>query len=217
MSNRRVLQVKPQVDRSIYFGPRYMNPARFASYAYQIREILALGPKNVLEVGIGNGLVSYMLRQAGTDVTTLDFDESLQPDIVGSVAEMPIADGSFDLVVCCEVLEHIPYEMFCAALNEIFRVAVTSAVISLPEHGRFYKVEAVLPMIGRHRWSLSVPFLSPPEHIFDGEHHWEIGKNGYPLQAALAVMRSVGFSVAKTYRVWENPYHRVFLLRKGFS
>ena len=49
---------------------------------------------------------------------------------------------------------------------------------------------------------------------FDGEHYWEIGKAGYPLSKIINEIQKVGFRVEKTYRVFENPYHRFLLLRK---
>jgi len=50
---------------------------------------------------------------------------------------------------------------------------------------------------------------------FDGEHYWEIGKEGYPLQKVMDEMRRAGFKIEKTYRVFEHPYHRFFVLAKG--
>ena len=49
---------------------------------------------------------------------------------------------------------------------------------------------------------------------FDGKHYWEIGKAGYPLSKTLMRFKKAGFKIEKTYRVFENPYHRFFILRK---
>ncbi len=201
-----------QVDKSIYVGPVYINPERFASYAYQIREVLALGPKNVLEIGIGNGLVSYMLRKAGIDVTTLDFDESLEPDEVASVTHMPLPDEEFDVVACFEVLEHIPYGTVPGALSEIQRVCKKHAVLSLPDARPTVRFR--VPRIGPRKFLIELPFWTMREHRFHGEHHWEINKKGYPLHQVVAAIEYVGFTVQKTWRPWEMPRHRFFLLHK---
>ena len=49
---------------------------------------------------------------------------------------------------------------------------------------------------------------------FDGEHYWEIGKAGYPLSKIIKDIQRAGFKIEKTYSVFENPYHRVFILKK---
>ncbi len=206
--------LKPQVATDLYYrGQAYISPARFASYAYQIKEVLELQPRRVLEVGIGNGLVSYMLRKAGLDVTTLDFDPSLEPEIVASVTDMPVPHRSFDVVACFEVLEHLPFDRFPKALRELRRASCKHVVLTLPDCTRIYKLEARLPKLGRRRFSFGLRFLRPSEHEFDGQHYWEIGRNGYPLKTVRECLEESGLQVIKTYRVWENVYHRMFVTR----
>jgi 2-polyprenyl-3-methyl-5-hydroxy-6-metoxy-1,4-benzoquinol methylase len=204
---------RPQVDRSIYFGPGYISPARFASYAYQLKEVMALKPKRVLEVGIGNGLVSCMLGRAGLDVTTLDFDPSLGPDIVASVTDMPVGDGSFDVVACFEVLEHLPFELFPRALAELRRASSAHVILSLPDLTRIYKAEVTLPRLGPRRLSLALPFVPQRTHAFDGEHHWEIGVGGCSLRKVRDCLEGAGLTVRKCYRIWESLCHRMFATR----
>ena len=61
-----------------------------------------------------------------------------------------------------------------------------------------------------------LPRLKNPTHKFDGEHYWKIGKAEYPLNKIINEIQKAGFWVEKTYsRVFENPYHRFFILRKG--
>jgi len=47
------------------------------------------------------------------------------------------------------------------------------------------------------------------------QHHWEIGKAGYPLRKMMIEMQNAGFEINKTYRVFEMPYHRFFVLANG--
>jgi len=42
----------------------------------------------------------------------------------------------------------------------------------------------------------------------------EIGKAGYPLERVLNDIQKQGLQLQKTYRVFENSYHRLFVLRK---
>jgi len=42
---------------------------------------------------------------------------------------------------------------------------------------------------------------------------WEC-KVGYPLKRIIKEMQMVGFKIEKTYRIFEHPYHRFFILEK---
>lgn len=121
---------------------------------------------------------------------------------------------SFDVVACFEVLEHLPYEEFKKALQEIYRVSVRHAVLSLPDCTRACKLELQIPKVGDLKFLISLPRLRAPVHIFNGEHYWEIGKAGYPLRRLLDDIETTGFKLISSYRVFEAPYYRFFILRK---
>jgi len=206
--------MKPQVESNHYFNESYDSKARFISYWHQIYEIVRLRPKNVLEIGIGNGFVSKYLKERKLNILTLDVDEKLNPDIVASVLDVPFSDNSFEVVACYEILEHLQYENFYKALSEIFRVSKSYVILSLPDASRVYRVYVQIPKIGIFKRLIPIPRLKNPIHKFDGEHYWEIGKDGYPLSKITKDIERVGFDIKKTYRIFENPYHRFFILKK---
>lgn len=88
-------------------------------------------PKNkkVLIIGAGNGYeVVYMLKQGFKNTYSLDIYvppvEYLKGHCIqGWAQELPFADKTFDLVICCETMEHIPEELTDAVLLESKRVA----------------------------------------------------------------------------------------------
>jgi len=95
----------------------------------------------VLEVGCGEGLLADRLislaapaeRFEATDVRLSVLASGVDERIVfeeASVYELPYEDASFDLVVCCEVLEHL--EDPPAALAEIARVTSGPVLLSTP-------------------------------------------------------------------------------------
>jgi len=206
--------MKIQVEPSHYFSKIYDSKERFISYWHQINEIIMLKPNSILEIGIGNGLVANYLKQRKFDVTTMDIDERLNPDKIGSVLFIPFSDESFELITCFETLEHLPHEDFPKALNEIYRVSSKYAVLSLPDFMRVYRLDIQIPKIGELKKLISLPRLRIPMHEFDGEHYWEIGKAGYPLRKIMNEMRNTGFEIKKTYRIFEMAYHRFFTLEK---
>jgi len=201
----------PQVKKDLYGSPRYLSRTRFCSYGYQFSEITRLEPTNVLEIGIGNGIVSFALRRAGVKVTTLDFAPDLEPDVVASVTKLPFDDNSFDVVACFEVLEHIPWEQVPRALEQIQRVCQRYAVISLPDVARYLRMH-IHGFLWRRFYEN--PFYRRRKHVFDGQHHWEINKKGYELRRVIHYMTEAGFRVEHSYRAWDIPHHRFFRLRK---
>lgn len=206
--------MKPQIEFQHYYGVDYDTKARFCSYWHQIQELVSLEPDTVLEIGVGTGFVCNYLKQRGFKVITLDIDERLNPDEVGSVLTIPFSEGSFEVVACYEVLEHLPFEDFAKALKEIHRVSRLHAVLSLPDCTRAYRLDVQIPKIGEFKMLVPFPRLKAPVHRLEGQHFWEIGKAGYPLRKVIDEIRRTGFEIKKTYRVFEMPYHRFFVLDK---
>jgi len=198
-----------------YFDISYDSKERFCSYWHQINEIISLKPKRALEIGIGNGLVARYLREKKLNVATLDIAHDLWPDVAGSVLAIPFKNGSFDVVVCCEVLEHLPYSELSKALKEIHRVSLKYVVLSLPDVTTVYRINIELPRIRPIKRLINHPFHRPAQHAFDGEHYWEIGKTSYPLKRVEFDIKQAGLNIIKTYRVFEFYYHRFFVLEKS--
>jgi ubiquinone/menaquinone biosynthesis C-methylase UbiE len=176
--------------------------------------VLHLQPNTVLEVGIGNGFVTRYLRNRGTSVTTLDINYDLVPDVTGSVLGLPFSDASFDLVTCYEVLEHLPYTDFSAALGELARVSRSYVLLSLPDVTTVYKFYLSLPRIKPFKKLIPHPYPRPISHTYDGQHYWEIGKRGYDLKRIKHDILRSSLRIIKTYRVFEMQYHRFFILAK---
>jgi len=204
--------MKFQVEPNHYFCQPYDTKERFISYWHQINEIIKLTPQQVLEIGLGNRFVSTYLKERRINITTLDIDKKLNPDVAGNVLEIPFTDNYFDAVACYEVLEHLPYENFTEALSEIFRVSKLYVILSIPDGSRVYRFYVHIPKVGIFKKLIPFPRLKSPIHNFDGEHYWEIGKAGYSLKKIITDIERTGFNIKKTYRIFEQPYHRFFIL-----
>lgn len=195
-----------------YYSSNYDDEKRWISYFYQIKEVLSFKPENILIIGKGNGLVSEYLKHNGIKVITLDIDESLKPDIIASVLNMPFKGNNFSVVLCAQVLEHLPYDDFAKALSEIKKVAKNGAVISLPHFGPVIKFCLKIPFLPSFRFMVKLPY--PKKHVFKGEHYWEMGKRGYPLRKIKAEIKKSGFIIKRSYILFENPLHHFFVLKK---
>ncbi|MBC8434349.1 class I SAM-dependent methyltransferase [Desulfobacula sp.] len=207
--------MKPQVAPDHYINPSYDSKERFISYWHQINEVISLNPKEVLEIGIGNGFVHNYFKKKGVKIKTLDIDKGLNPDVVGSVLGVPFFDETFDVVACYELLEHLPYSNFRESLKEIHRVSRKHVILSLPDVTTIYRINIELPRIRPIKKLIPHPFHRPAQHAFNGEHYWEIGKTSYPLERIELDIRQRGLNIIKTYRVFEFYYHRFFVLEKA--
>ncbi|MFP4029865.1 MAG: class I SAM-dependent methyltransferase [Candidatus Brocadiia bacterium] len=201
-----------QVPPDHYFRPGYLSEGRMAAYAVQYREVMASDPDTVLEIGGGPGILAYMLQKSGVDLTTVDIDPALEPDVVASVDDLPFEKTTFDVVTAFEVLEHVPFEKSLRGLEEIRRVTKGPAIISLPDGRRCIRLR--VPGVGRRKYLVERPIWRREEHEFDGEHYWEINKKGYPLDKIKAEIQKRGFKIETTYRPWHMAEHRFFRLRR---
>lgn len=110
------------------------------------RSVARAGGSTVLEVGCGDGYLTWRLAEAGCFVTGTDIaDARLEqarartslagtpPTLVRAAAEeLPFESGSFDCVVCSEVLEHLPNPQ--SAVAEAARVLKTGGayIVTVP-------------------------------------------------------------------------------------
>ena len=171
----------------------------------------ALDGLDVLEVGCGAGDFAIHVAKAGAAVTAVDFSPAaiemarakakahgMAVQFQSADAEaLPFADGSFDVVLSCECLEHVPDPL--RALVQMARVLRPSGHLVLTTEN--YSNALVLAWM--NAWRRGVPFNSgthvqPIEHFF---LFWRVRQ--YMRDAGLRVIRMTGA-------------HHVFLLLPGF-
>lgn len=112
--------------------------------AHQLVALLPEGTTSILDVGTGNGKVAHPLQSIlGSDVSIVGLDrshEALQqvrlPRLHASADALPVAGKSFDVVTTCELLEHLPENIFQETLKELGRVARHAVVITVPNRER---------------------------------------------------------------------------------
>ncbi len=133
-----------------------------------VNVLRSLQPKNLLEVGAGEGYLLSIIQRALPDVPLrgLDVDSTivnegrrLFPKLdlrPGDIYRLPEADQSWEVVVASEVLEHL--ERPAKALAELKRVARRYIVLSVPWEPWFRLLNFAR---GKHlrRWG------NHPEHL----------------------------------------------------
>ena len=85
--------------------------------------------KKVGKLGRGCATFRFLATDLSLERQAVDIDPLIE-FAEASVYDLPFEDGSFDLVVCCEVMEHLdrPHE----ALAEVSRVARDFVLMSTP-------------------------------------------------------------------------------------
>lgn len=96
----------------------------------------------LLDVGSGSQGIAKLLapgwRVTACDADFEDYGAAARPSastaerVLGDVRALPFADGSFDVVVAVDLLEHLHFDDRAKAISEICRVARVRAVIACP-------------------------------------------------------------------------------------
>jgi SAM-dependent methyltransferase len=208
--------MKKQVDVSHYKFADYMSKRRWTSVWHQLDETMRTECHRVLEIGPGLGLLKAVAGLYGLHVETFDIDPDLNPDHLGSVLEMPFDDGAYDVVCAFQMLEHLEYSDSLTAVSEFGRIAGRFLIVSLPEARKFYPIHLTIPRIGLVTLRLPFPHLRPIPNDFDGQHHWEVGRSGYPLKRILKEFADAcGMTLSRQYLVPENPRHRFLIFERS--
>ncbi len=160
--------------------------------------------RQALDAGCGNGRDLHMLLARSQRVVACDLSEvmikgarervsEMSPECRArvrvdraSVTDLPYADNTFDLIVCSEVLEHVPN--WLAALNEFERVLEPggSLIISTPNK---------LSMYGLTRYPGR--FLLGTKHAYDRwriywEHRSALKHAGFQLREVRGACYLIG-------------------------
>ena len=198
-----------------HYAALYVSGGRLFSYAHQMNALLKYDPKTVLEIGPGPGMVTAALRAIDVEVTTVDVQSELEPDVVASVTDLPFEDDAFDVSMCCQVLEHLPLAQFVPSLRELGRVSRKSVVVSLPDCTVGYRLGGKIPKVrafelnwSRARRSNDADRARKLER--DG-HYWEIGYPDITTKHVASLFAEASLRVDRSWRVPELPYHRFFV------
>ena len=120
-------------------------------FAYEIARTVIRPGSSVLEVGCGEGYGTSLLAQTAARVTALDVDEATLARAAAKYGSdktqftrydggrMPFPDGTFDAVVCFQVIEHVRDD--AAFVAELGRVVKSGGSLILTTPNRTYRLK----------------------------------------------------------------------------
>ena len=92
--------------------------------------------EKILDIGAGPGYVNKSISSdyhvLAMDIEEKILNENIRPTCVGDVTDIPLENQSVDMVMACDVLEHVPTELLSKAIEEIKRVAKKYIYIQVP-------------------------------------------------------------------------------------
>jgi predicted SAM-dependent methyltransferase len=166
----------------------------------------------LLHVGCGQATIEHIavagFRESTWREIRLDADESVAPDIVGTMTEMPsVPTAAVDAVFSSHGIEHLYWHDVPRALAEFRRVLTDSGfvVVTCPD------LQAAAKMIAEDR-VFDTAYISPAGPItpFDmvysyrpfveANPEWMSHHCGFTLTTLVAVLREAGFAQVRGYR-----------------
>jgi ubiquinone/menaquinone biosynthesis C-methylase UbiE len=126
-------------DSSNFWEKRYHQ--RKANFVLKALKMLAIKGSFVLDVGCGTGELSLSAQKLGGWVVSLDIsksylrrvDKKVENRICASSDNLPFRMSSLNIVLCTDVIEHLPsYEL---AISELYRVSSNVLLITAPCNG----------------------------------------------------------------------------------
>ncbi len=152
------------------------NPVRYAYFKSRLRQMLLPG-NTVLDVGCGGGFLAEEFARDGFTVTGIDpaarsivaarkhaAESCLAIDYrVGRGEFLPFHDGSFDIVACCDVLEHV--DDLGKVIGEVARVLKAGGVFFYDTVNRTLLSKIVLIKIWQE-WRFT-RFLDSNVHVWE--------------------------------------------------
>jgi cyclopropane fatty-acyl-phospholipid synthase-like methyltransferase len=144
----------------------------------------------------------------------MDINPKLDPDILSDLREFkPGLEGSFDQIICADVLEHMPFDDLEKNLRNIhaYLAAAGKAIITIPHRGiQFMFINSFSPW-EPFMFGLPAGFCFTPRAFYsrfikkeiwkDPTHCWEIGDGRIKRRDVQSVIKRVGFNIHKLKRL----------------
>ncbi len=153
-----------------------MNPVRYGYFKRKLQQ-LHLPGRTVLDVGCGGGFLAEEFAGDGFAVTGIDpathsleaarkhaVDNNLEINYrAGRGESLPFPDGSFDIVACCDALEHV--DDFSLVISEVARTLKAGGVFCYDTVNRTLLSKVAMIKISQD-WGFT-RWIQPNTHVWE--------------------------------------------------
>jgi len=208
-----------QPDFSLNLIKTLVNPFR-VGYAKKIFDRLKINPegKTALEVGCGGGILCEEIARIGFNTFGIDpSHQSIKTALrhsnesglninyaIGTGEALIFQDNTFDIVFCCDVLEHV--RDLPKVISEISRVLKPGGVFLYDTFNRTFlsKLVAIKVMQDWKRWAIL------PQHLHEwkmfikpSEIKWLLARNHFAWKEHRGIMPDIS-----VFRIWRYLHLR---------
>jgi len=101
-----------------------------------IRDLIPQDVKTILDVGCGDGIISNPLSKkydiVGFDLSHEALIHIKAKKVRGNSINIPFKNHSFDLILCSDILEHLPIRILNGTIQELKRLCRKYIIINIP-------------------------------------------------------------------------------------
>jgi SAM-dependent methyltransferase len=124
MSQKQFGEYADKGDYHIRLDPNWPYlPIYLAKMEYMRRTLDKISPnKKLVDLGCGEGILVREYREKGLDIIGLDANYSSEYVQRGNLLATGFPDAAFDIVLCLDVIEHLPFTDQTTAIREFARL-----------------------------------------------------------------------------------------------
>ena len=212
------MNMLPPINIQHYVSNEYLSKERFSSYCAILKMVLKHNYQSIADIGKGSGIMAALLTNFNIPVTTIDYADNLNPDIICDVRNLNQLKEQFDCVLCCQVLEHIPFDDFDKAVKSLIAISKKAVIITIPDRRYYLETSFKIPGFNQKNVQINLPFpIKRWNANKNPEHLWEMNQKPYTESAVCQLIDATcarnNYQLAEHKRIDGNPTHHYFYLK----
>jgi hypothetical protein len=177
--------------------------------------------RKILIIGKGDGVVQKILEayselgNLNLIIKTFDFAEDLHPDILGDLVQINnLIKEKFDVILCCQVLEHLPINEAFLVLDQMQQIS-KYVIMSVPYKTITIRGTIKVPLLKEFEFCIKVPIWHQKKiGMVDTRHYWELGFSK-SVSDFKKELNKIGFNIISSYTLKKDGFKYFLILESG--